>query len=61
MHSVAKKVIKRKSSDVPEVVVKNKVKKVDTIVKVKKSATKAELFLSRNMMLWRKTTIKVWR
>ena len=45
MHSVSKKIIKRKSSAVPEVVVKNKVIKVDTLVKVKKSATKAELFL----------------
>jgi chaperonin cofactor prefoldin len=43
MHSVPKKVTKRKSNAVPEVIVNNKVKKNE--VKVKKSATKAELFL----------------
>ena len=43
MHSVQKKVAKRKFNVVPEVAVKNKVKKVD--IKSKKSATKAELEL----------------
>ena len=42
MHSIQKKVAKRKLNVAPEVTVKNKVKKVET--KLKKSATKAELF-----------------
>ena len=45
MHSVHKKVTKRIINAVPEVTLKNKVKKVDTIEKLKKSATKAELLL----------------
>ena len=43
MHSVPKKVAKRKIIPFLEVVIKNKVKKVD--IRVKKSATKADLFL----------------
>ena len=43
MHSVPKKVAKRKINSVPEVGIKNKVKKV--YIRVKKSATKADLFL----------------
>ena len=43
MHSVPKQVAKRKTNPGQDVAIKNKVTKVD--IKLKKSATKAELFL----------------